>query len=273
MRHYYQFPPSLIFNCDETMINLGNDRRKVAVFNEEPAGYRQQNSKMEHITLMLCVDAAGGSVKPTAIFPLKTIPNLSPEVISYFGISGSESGWINGTILNNWLNTVLIPHVRRVRERLNNNSPALLLLDNHSSRDSIDTEAIWRDHQIMILLLPPNTTHLTQPLDATVNGVFKHHFAQIFEFDPKDDAPTRRSKVMIASKFALSVALCQYHIVQGWIRTGLEPIDQNQPLNMAVYELNGKILGPSQQSIKRQRGPSIFNTILIPEEENLTNEL
>jgi hypothetical protein len=36
--------------------------------------------------------AAGGSVKPTAIFPLKTIPNLSPEVISYFGISGSESG-------------------------------------------------------------------------------------------------------------------------------------------------------------------------------------
>jgi hypothetical protein len=103
----------------------------------------------------------------------------------------------------------------------------------------------------MILLLPPNTAHLTQPFDATVNGVFKRHFAQIFELDSKDDAPTRRSKVMIASKFALSVALYQYTISQGWIRTGLEPIDQNQPSNMAVYELNGKILGSSQQSIKR----------------------
>jgi hypothetical protein len=99
----------------------------------------------------------------------------------------------------------------------------------------------------MILLhaLPPKTTHLTQPLDATVNGVFKRHFAQIFEFNPKDDASTRRSKVIIASNFALSVASCQYHIVQGWIRTRLESLDQNQPLNMAVYELNGKILGPS----------------------------
>ena len=163
---------------------------------------------------MLCINASGGSVKPTAIFPLRTLPELSPEVCNYFAISGSDSGWINGIILNTWLTNIFIPHVNAVRMVMQQNSPALLLLDNHSSRESIDIEKIWRDHHIMILLLPPNTTHLTQPLDATVNGVFKRHFAQIFQHNLQDNIPVRRAKVMIASKYALSVALSALHVVE-----------------------------------------------------------
>ncbi len=250
------------------MISLGDDRRKVAIFHEEPIGYREKFEKMEHITLMLCINAEGGSVKPTAIFPLKTLPELSPEIYDYFAISGSESGWINGIILNAWLTNIFIPHVNTVRMATHQNSPALLLLDNHSSRESIDTERIWIDHQIMILLLPPNTTHLTQPLDATVNGVFKRHFAQIFQHNLQDNIPVRRAKVMVASKYALSVALSALHIVQGWIRTGLEPIEPQRPLSLAVVEQNQQLLSVNQPPAKRHRGPSIFNNIWISEEGN-----
>lgn len=255
------------------MINLGNDRRKVVVFNEEPIGYREKNEKMEHITLMLCINANGGSVKPTAIFPLKTLPELPPGIYNDFAISGSESGWINGTILNSWMTNVFISHVNKVRNQMRVHAPALLLLDNHSSHESLDTLAIWRDHQIMILFLPPNTTHLTQPLDATVNGVFKRHFAQIYEHNSKDNAGTRRQKVMIASKYALSVALSSLHVVQGWVRTGLEPINADRPLSLAIYEENEQLLSVNQQPAKRHRGPSIFNNIWSTEEGNLESEL
>ncbi|MFO0006727.1 MAG: hypothetical protein ACK559_36980, partial [bacterium] len=88
----------------------------------------------------------------------------------------------------------------------------------------------------MILLLPPNTTHLTKPLDATVNGVFKSHFVQIFQHSLQENIRIRRAKVMVASKYALSVALSALHIVQGWIRTGLEPIEPRRPLSLAVVE-------------------------------------
>ncbi|MFO0006726.1 MAG: hypothetical protein ACK559_36975, partial [bacterium] len=60
-------------------------------------------------------------------------------------ISGSESGWINGIILNVWLTNIFIPHVNTVRMETQQNSPALLLLDNHSSRESIDIGKIWMD--------------------------------------------------------------------------------------------------------------------------------
>ena len=266
MRLFHKFETALIFNFDETMISLGDDKRKVAVFNDEPIGYREKNEKIEHITLMLCISAQGGSVKPTAIFPLRTLPELPPEVCNYFAISGSDSGWINGIILNAWLTNIFIPHVNNLRMNMPENSPALLLLDNHSSRESIDIEKIWREHQIMILLLPPNTTHLTQPLDATVNGVLKKHFAQIFEHNLQDNTRIRRAKVMIASMYALSVALSTFHVVQGWIHTGLEPIDQNRPLSMAVFEQNEQLLSVNELPAQRRRGPSILNNILISEE-------
>jgi hypothetical protein len=81
--------------------------------------------------------------------------------MNHLAISGSDSCWINGTILNFWLIHVFITHVQRVRNKMQNNDPALLILDNHASRDTIQKEQLWNDHQIMILLFSPNTTHLT----------------------------------------------------------------------------------------------------------------
>jgi hypothetical protein len=57
------------------MVTIGNDRRKMAILNDESVGYKEKYDEMKHITLILCIHTNGGSVKQMAIFPLKTLPH------------------------------------------------------------------------------------------------------------------------------------------------------------------------------------------------------
>ena len=72
---YYDFRtknnylPEFIFNFDETIINLGQNNKKVAVFHNQPNPVVFDNGKLEHITLF-CVSAASLFMKPLAILPL-----------------------------------------------------------------------------------------------------------------------------------------------------------------------------------------------------------
>ena len=57
--------------------------------------------------------------------------------------------------------------------------PLLLLLDGHSSHYCPDTIKLAAENGIIIFTLPPNTTHLTQPLDKGVFGPFKTHWKRV----------------------------------------------------------------------------------------------
>ena len=57
--------------------------------------------------------------------------------------------------------------------------PLLLLLDGHSSHYHPDTIKAAIKSGVIIYFLPPNTTHLTQPLDKGVFGPFKKHWRRV----------------------------------------------------------------------------------------------
>ena len=85
---------------------------------------------------------------------------------SKYGVS--EKGWINTDLFEGWLVEQFI--VNAVSGR-----PLLLLLDGHSTHYQPEVVRFARDHEIIILCLPPHTTHEVQPLDC---GVFKPLKAQ-----------------------------------------------------------------------------------------------
>ena len=51
--------------------------------------------------------------------------------------------------------------------------PLILFFDGHSTHSSLEAIAEAKKHNIEIMVLPPNTTHLTQPLDLSMFGPFK----------------------------------------------------------------------------------------------------
>ncbi len=121
------------------MIDVLTFPHKVVIFKDEPSPITTEPGKLEHITLLLTIPIKGDPIKPLVIFPLKTLPPLHEEIMSYYDITGSNKGWINGPILKLWLENQFLSQIYERRQKYGLNQPALVILDNHSSRDTIDT--------------------------------------------------------------------------------------------------------------------------------------
>ena len=75
----------------------------------------------------------------------------------------SDSGWMDGVNFLSWFTKLFLPAVAY----LTKTAPVLMILDGHHSHISL--ELIRQAHSnILLLCLPPNITHLLQPLDAVV---------------------------------------------------------------------------------------------------------
>ncbi len=75
----------------------------------------------------------------------------------------SDTGWINADLFKGWIVEHFIQYAVP-------GLPLLLLLDGHSTHYQPDVIRFARAHNIIMLCLPPHTTHESQPLDC---GVFK----------------------------------------------------------------------------------------------------
>ena len=146
---------------------------KAILYKNDPNPVTTEPTKLEYMTLLLSLPVDGDMIKPLVILPLKTLPLLNQRIHDIYNISGSDSGWITGEILENWIENSFLNEINLRREKCDFRHPVLTVLDNHSSRRSINHEKMWQDHQIKFLFIPPHTSHVIQPLDLYPNVMYK----------------------------------------------------------------------------------------------------
>ena len=78
----------------------------------------------------------------------------------------SNKGWTNNTLGYEWLTKSFEPSTNRGR-------PRLLILDGHASHLTADFIEFCINKDIELLVLPPHTSHLLQPLDVAVFAPLK----------------------------------------------------------------------------------------------------
>lgn len=256
-----KFPPSLIFNFDETMCYPGKTRTKVLV----RSGSRpltQIMEKGEHITFGLGIAADGGRVSPLMILPLQTLPGLPPSLLNFFSITGQQSGWITEEIYQQWVKRVFIPYVARRRQELGCSTlRALLLVDGHSSRDNEATTALLERANVDCLVIPAHSSTILQPLDLTVNGVFKTTLAEHWKPIQGEEKDTRRVRLLAVAALALEAAMSTLHVTAGFARAGIYPFNKQVPLNSDLIR-NPLLEVGYQRPRKRSRGPRIAGFLL-----------
>ena len=81
----------------------------------------------------------------------------------------SKNSWINSELFHGWFVDHFLPR----------NRPLILLLDGHSSHYCPATIRYAAKEGILIYVLPPNTTHLTQPLDKGCFSPLKIKWKQV----------------------------------------------------------------------------------------------
>ena len=109
------------------------------------------------LTVVACTNAAGFCIPPMVIIDRKNLfqPFCDGEVPGTI-YALSSSGWMNIKLFHLWFS----PHFKKY---IPSCRPILLLIDGHRSHYNPDT---IRKEQVILFTLPPNTTHLCQPLHS-----------------------------------------------------------------------------------------------------------
>ncbi|XP_061195392.1 uncharacterized protein LOC133203632 [Saccostrea echinata] len=165
--------PDVIWNMDETGKQF--EHRPTSVVARKGARSipgRTGNSK-ENISILACVNAVGDVLPPMCIVKGKT-----PRCLESFSTLDSPAGtlwtyqeraWMCDILGQMWFSQVFLQNIGPKR-------PQLLILDSHSSHEVLGLLQEAVRENIIILAMPPHTSHHLQPLDKCVFGPFSRAY-------------------------------------------------------------------------------------------------
>ena len=164
--------PCQLFNVDETGMPLNPKPLKMVCGTGSKNPVSTGSGNKSQITIVGCVNAAGYCIPPMIIYGRKTInaalvENEIPGTI--YGLS--SKGWIDQDLFDQWFDHFLCyaPSAR----------PLLLMMDGHSSHYCPSVIHRASKNEVILMALPPNTTHLTQPLDKGTYGPLKIEWRKV----------------------------------------------------------------------------------------------
>ena len=109
-------------------------------------------------------------------------------------------------------------------------NPVLLILDNHETHISINFIDLASDDGVIVLTIPPHTSHKLQPLNIAVYGPFKHHYNR--EIDSW--LVSHPGKIVsiydiaeISGKAWVKVPM-PVNIISGFLASGISPFQPNR---------------------------------------------
>ena len=139
-------------------------------------------------------------------------------------VATSQNGWTDDFIGAEWFEKSFIP---QATAQSTSGKPILLVLDGHGSHETSEIIRLAEANNIIILCLPPHTTHKLQPLDVGVFGPFQRAW-----LDRCDDIAELTGSEMPKENFIMEYMQVRQAtfrlptIVSAFKKSGLWPIDR-----------------------------------------------
>lgn len=224
MRNNFQEAPDRVFNCDETGLTTNPVHEPVYVGRGAKDAYlKTPNCGKTMFSVLFCASATGKFLPPFTVYKSKNLYDTwtkgGPKSAGY---GCSESGWMQDLNFEAWFISIFIPFVSDYEK------PVLLTFDGHNSHLTYNTVKEAIQNQIIIMCLPPNTSHALQPLDV---GVFKSVKAS-WRIILTDWFRDSRLKTVDKAVFPLLLkklwaCLNPSHAVNGFRGSGLLPVNRS----------------------------------------------
>lgn len=93
-------------------------------------------------------------------------------------LSVQDNGWMDSDIFLAWFEEKFLPFTASRRSK---ETPVVLILDNFSGHVHPATLETARNNNIIMVGLPPHSTHITQPLDVTLMKPLKDYWTKVIE--------------------------------------------------------------------------------------------
>lgn len=222
-----------IWNYDET--NLTDEPGQKKVVTKRGCKYPERiiNSTKSCVSLMFCGNGEGELLPPYIVYKAESLWSTwmqdGPKNARY---NRSRSGWFDHVCFEDWFFTLLLPRIKK------GSGKHVIIGDNLSSHISIAVLEACQQNNIAFVSLPPNATHLAQPLDVAFFRPMKIAWRQIISewkekgkgrrlpSIPKDEFPRLLNSLMTKLK-----ARGSENLKAGFRKTGIYPLDKTQILS------------------------------------------
>lgn len=173
-------PPTNIYNYDEG--NITDDPGKKLAIYRRGVKYPEKicNHAKSSTSLMMCGSADGTLLPPYIIYKAANVwttwkengPKGKPCCEKPCCAAGTRytsttHGWIDMVTFNDWFMLTFLPHAKRLEGK------KVIIGDNLASHFCPEVIRACEENNINFCCLPPNSTHLMQPLDVAFFRPFK----------------------------------------------------------------------------------------------------
>lgn len=283
-----QIPPERIYNMDETSFSLDPSRVKVVGEKGEAAHRVTAGPGRENYSVLMGANAAGEKLPPLILFKAKNLWSswLASKDKEYPGMSytATQNGWMDTDTFTEYFCNTFLKSIPKER-------PVVLVYDGHTSHTSLALIEKAIEENVVILKLPPHTSHVLQPMDLSVFKPLKQEYDKaVIEWQRK-----HYGVKMPKSKFAEIISTvwskCDTTIIQsGFRKAGIFPLCADvipdkmyDPRALKRFKVsrepdNTSLTADASQTAPKvptpkgyHRGPSQsgFTSISLPRDENV----
>ena len=216
-----------VYNFDETGFSIGAIKAGRVVINVNVKNnYRARLNRQEWVSVIECIGADGTSIPPYILFKGKNIngrwfpdPDRIPMPLGW-QIASSANGWTSNVDACNWIRV----NFERYTCEKAQGRPRVLICDGHGSHMTGDFIEHCMQNNIKLLILPPHSSHYTQPLDIGVFSPVKEYLSQeVTRIINSGAATLQKVEWLEAFIIAREKGFSQQNILGSWNGAGLVP--------------------------------------------------
>lgn len=228
-------PDSHIVNYDETNFTDDPGRQRVVIRRTSKHADRVLDSSKSATSVMFAISGSGVMLPPFIVFKSEHLyQNWVKDGPPGTRYGNTKSGWFDSNQFEEWFLTIALKYFRRLE------GPKVLIGDNLASHISQNVILECQKNGIRFILLPPNSTHLTQPLDTSFFKPIKQSWRKTLgEWKkknrgviPKPEFPGLLKKTLDSIKDKL-----EDNIKSGFRGCGIIPLDSTQVLKRLPPEV------------------------------------
>lgn len=266
--------PQLIINYDET--NMTDDPGKCKVITRRGSKHPERilDSSKSSVSVMFAGTASGFLLPPYVVYKAEHLYDSwlegGPRGTRY---NRSKSGWFDGVIFEDWFNKIVLPYFRKFPVDV----PKAMIGDNLSSHISLSVIEECKKYNIRFILLPPNSTHLCQPLDVAFFRPLKIQWRKsLFVYKNKNRGCIPKTEFPRIFKNALDKLqienMASKNLIAGFKATGIYPIDKNKVISK-LPTIQTNLDESTSSEINGSKWCKTFEQFLSDSRSNETNNL
>lgn len=174
----------------------------------------------------------------------------------------SKSGWFEGPLFEDWFLSIALPHFKRLGD-----GPKAIIGDNHISIRVLEE---CKKNDIRFILLPPNSTHLCQPLDLTYFSPLKSAWRKVLsDYKDKYRGPIPKDKFPRKLKQALDILSpdSEKNLKAGFAASGIFPLNPQAVLKISLRILTMKLFQNGKPLLKASFKKRVSPKLKLQENE------